>query len=275
MATVMKLVSRASKLTGRGTHFYSLLNTWNQRRMMSSGSSVPEILVNVENSIRTITINREAKKNSINDAMYGSLTEAVKSADEDPSTNILVLTGKGEYYTAGNDIKDFQNVESVRRKAFRHFIHALIDCKKPVVVLVNGHAIGIGVTSLGLVDAVYSTDKATFVTPFSRIGICAEGCSSYTFPRIMGYAKASELLYFSKKISAQDALNWGLVSEIFPEAEFQEKAWTRLREMAQFPIKSLMASKELVRGKERNFLHDLNEKEADKLVELLLASRSQ
>jgi len=159
-------------------------------------------------------------------------------------------------------MKDF---EAMKNRVYTHFVHALIDCKKPVIVLVNGHTIGIGVTSLGLVDAAYASDKATFITPFSKIGICAEGCSTYTFPRIMGYSKATELLSFNAKITAQQALEWGLISGVYPSADFEEKARAKVNEIAQLPLKSLMYSKELVRGRDRDFLHKLNEQEADKL----------
>ena len=83
----------------------------------------------------------------------------------------------------------------------------------------------------------------------------------------MGYAKASELLYFNSKITAQQACDWGLVTEVIPEDRFQAEAWAKVKQIAELPLKSLVFSKELVRGRERKMLHEVNEAEAERLKE--------
>ena len=91
---------------------------------------------------------------------------------------------------------------------------AFIDFPKPLVVLVNGPAVGISVTVMALCDAVYATDRATFHTPFTILGQSPEGCSTVTFPQAMGHAHASEMLLFNKKITASEAKERGIVSEV-------------------------------------------------------------
>ncbi|CAG7831911.1 unnamed protein product, partial [Allacma fusca] len=88
----------------------------------------------------------------------------------------------------------------------------------------NGPALGISATTLGLCDIVFASEKAYFKTPFTTLGLSPEGCSSYLFPKIMGYAKANRMLYFSEPMSSQEALSVGLVTEIFPDDLFWSKA---------------------------------------------------
>lgn len=87
---------------------------------------------------------------------------------------------------------------------FQDFIDVLIDFKKPLAALVNGPAIGIGVTHLPLCDIVWASDAAYFLTPFTRLGLTPEGCSSYTFPKIMGPSMASEMLMLNTKFTAEE-----------------------------------------------------------------------
>lgn len=143
----------------------------------------------------------------------------------------------------------------------RNFVNCFIDFPKPLVAAVNGPAVGIAVTLLGLFDVVYASDKATFHTPFSQLGLIPEGCSSYTFPKIMGTAKAAEVLIFGKKLTAAEACARGLVTEVFPDSTFQREVWTRLKTYAKLPKNAMRVSKELLRNLEREKLHAVNEEE--------------
>ncbi len=117
----------------------------------------------------------------------------------------------------------------------RRFVSAFIDFPKPLLAAVNGPAVGIPVTSLGLCDVVFASDRATFHTPFASLGQSPEGCSSYIFPKIMGQAKANEVLLFGRKLTAQEAFDRGLVTEIFPDSSFQEDLQKKLDQYSQLP----------------------------------------
>jgi peroxisomal 3,2-trans-enoyl-CoA isomerase len=162
-----------------------------------------------------------------------------------------------------------QEYASRASSSFSQLFAAFIDCKKPMVALVNGPAVGMGVTVLGLCDTVYSVDTATFAAPFTALGICLEGASSYSFPRIIGYSKASSLLVLNEKINAAKAFEWGLVAEVIPKENFEKETRRKLRVMSELPIKSLLYSKDLVRGRERCLLHAGNEREREGLLEFL------
>ncbi|XP_049620855.1 LOW QUALITY PROTEIN: enoyl-CoA delta isomerase 2 [Suncus etruscus] len=226
------------------------------------------VVVTSEDGITKITLNRPSKKNAITRQMYNDISLALKKASEDDSA-ITVFTGNGDYYCSGNDLTNFSNIppggaeELAKASAIllRDFVGAFIDFPKPLVAAVNGPAVGISVTLLGLFDVVYASDKATFHTPFSSLGQSPEGCSSYMFPKIMGPAKAAEMLIFGKKLTAREALAQGLVTEVFPDNVFREEVWARLRAHSKLPPNSLRISKELLRKNEKETLHAVNAEE--------------
>lgn len=232
------------------------------------------LLVTTQDNITTIQLNRPNKKNAISAEMYNELIKALDQASKDSSV-LTVITGSGDYYCSGNDLSNFTNIpaEGVHKMSkdagelLRSFVRGYIDFPKPLIAVINGPAVGISVTLLGLFDIVYATERATFHTPFSKLGQSPEGCSSYTFPKIMGAAKASEMLLFNKKLTATQACQQGLVTEVFPDSSFQSEAWTRVKAYAKLPPNSLALSKQLIRQTERDTLLAVNDHEVERLVE--------
>ncbi|ELW48093.1 enoyl-CoA delta isomerase 2, mitochondrial isoform X2 [Tupaia chinensis] len=232
------------------------------------------LVVTSEDGITKIMFNRPTKKNAISTRMYEEIMLALKAASEDKSA-LTVLTGIGDYYCSGNDLTNFTDIPpgGVEEKAksshilLRNFVQCFIDFPKPLIAVVNGPAVGISVTLLGLFDAVYASDRATFHTPFSALGQSPEGCSSYTFPKIMGSAKATEMLVFGKKLTAGEACAQGLVTEVFPDSTFQREVWTRLKAYAKLPANTLRVSKNIIRSREREKLRAVNAEECITLEE--------
>ncbi|XP_078544172.1 enoyl-CoA delta isomerase 2-like isoform X2 [Lissotriton helveticus] len=240
----------------------------------SSQQKYETLLVNTEDNITKIILNRPEKKNAITTTMYNELIQALHEAGKDGSV-LTVLTGNGDYYCSGNDLNNFANVslenkeKSARDGAvlLERFVSSFIDFPKPLIAVVNGPAVGVSVTVLGLFDIVYATDRATFHTPFSQLGQSPEGCSSYTFPKIMGHSKASEVLLFNKKFTAVEACDLGLITEVFPDNTFQDQVWARIKDYAQLPRQSLAFSKQLIREVEKEKLHAVNNQECERLIE--------
>ncbi|GFR20685.1 enoyl-CoA delta isomerase 2, mitochondrial [Trichonephila clavata] len=231
------------------------------------------LLYSARKDIVEITFNRPNKKNAITTQMYTDIISAFKEASNSEAA-VTVLTGKGDYYSSGNDLSNFSMVqgdlETAAKNAaelLKNFVAAFIDFPKILVAAVNGPAVGIPVTLLGLCDVVYASDKATFQTPFSLLGQSPEGCSTYLFPKIMGYSKANEILMFNKKFTAAEAKELGLVSEVFPHETFQQNVQEKLSVLADASKNSQIYTKELTRGLERSTLHKINELECQRLVE--------
>lgn len=239
-----------------------------------SGTTYETLLVSTEDQITTIRLNRPAKKNAITTEMYNEIIAALDQAAKDDSV-LTVFTGAGDFYCSGNDLTNFTKipeggVEDMAKRGgdlLRKYVKAYIDFPKPLVAVVNGPAVGVSVTVLGLFDLVYATERATFHTPFSQLGQSAEGCSSYTFPKLMGTAKASELLLFNKKVTAVQACELGLVTEVFPDSSFQSEVWSRLKAYAKLPPNSLSLSKQLIRSNEKERLYAVNDAEVERLME--------
>ncbi|XP_055953279.1 enoyl-CoA delta isomerase 2-like isoform X2 [Argiope bruennichi] len=231
------------------------------------------LIFNPGKDITEIIFNRPNKRNAITTQMYRDIVSALKEATESEAA-VTVLTGKGDYYSSGNDLSNFASIQGDVSTAakdgaelLRDFVAAFIDFPKILVAAVNGPAVGIPVTLLGLCDVVYASDKATFHTPFSLLGQSPEGCSTYLFPKIMGYSKANEILLFSKKFTAAEAKELGLVSEVFPHETFQEDVKKKLEFLSEASKNSMIYAKELSRNLERSILHKANETECERLVE--------
>uniref|UniRef100_A0A8D0BMN7 Delta(3)-Delta(2)-enoyl-CoA isomerase n=1 Tax=Salvator merianae TaxID=96440 RepID=A0A8D0BMN7_SALMN len=241
---------------------------------LGSKSVYETLEVTAKDNITQIMLNRPKVKNAINVKMYNEIMEALEEAAKDNSV-VVVLTGNGDYYCSGNDLNNFANVsptavqEGAEKGAvlLKDFVNHFIDFPKPLIAVVNGPAVGIAVTILGLFDIVYASDRATFHTPFSNLGQTPEGCSSYTFPKIMGVSKATEMLLFNKKLTAAEACAQGLVTNVFPDNTFQKEVWARLKTYANLPRNSLAISKQLIRSMEKEKLHEVNAQECERLKE--------
>jgi len=198
--------------------------------------------------VRTLTFNRPEKKNAFTHAMYEATVAGLERAAMDPAVRVVVLTGAGGAFTAGNDIGDFleQPPAGENSPVFR-FLRALVNYEKPVVAAVDGAAVGIGTTMLLHCDYVVATDRARFVMPFINLGVCPEGASSLLLPRIAGMALASELLMFGDPFDAATAQRAGLVNRVVPEAQLKEVVAERARALAAKPAEALKVTKRLLR----------------------------
>uniref|UniRef100_A0A0A9WST2 Enoyl-CoA delta isomerase 2, mitochondrial n=2 Tax=Lygus hesperus TaxID=30085 RepID=A0A0A9WST2_LYGHE len=234
-----------------------------------------EVLVTYEDGLQIITFNRPKKLNSIPLSTYESLTEALKEAVKRDDVKMTVVTGAGAYFSAGNDFSNpfSDDMEGTLRKnlgVLSKYINTLIDHPKLLVAIVNGPAVGIAVTMLSLFDLIYASESATFHTPFSSLGLCAEGCSSYMFPRLLGTSLAAKMLYFNYKMSAKEAKETGFVAELFNDNSLP-KIYQDLKSYTKLPLNSLMTSKRLIRMSDRQALKAVNAFEQEALVERFLS----
>lgn len=148
-----------------------------------------------EGGLLTLRLNRPDKKNALTRAMYSRLAQALVEADADPEINALLICGSSECFTAGNDIADFlQQPPSDLDSPVFQFMRSLLECRKPVVAAVAGPAVGIGTTLLLHCDLVYVSRDARLRMPFVNLGLCPEFGSSLILPRLLGQARAAELL---------------------------------------------------------------------------------
>jgi enoyl-CoA hydratase/carnithine racemase len=209
-----------------------------------------DILTHVEAGVMTVTLNRVARKNSINTAMYAALADAIVQARDDAGVRVLVLQGHETIFSAGNDIADFLEqppaVPQAERPVFR-FMSGLATFPKPVIAAVCGPAVGIGTTMLFHCDLVYAGDNAAFTMPFVNLGICPEFGSTLLVPQMFGYHRAAEALLLGEPFMAEAALEAGLVNRVVPPTEANGYANSVARKLAAKPSTSLATTKRLMK----------------------------
>ncbi|WP_367372708.1 enoyl-CoA hydratase-related protein [Pseudomonas lini] len=216
-----------------------------------------------ERGLLTLRINRPEKKNALTRAMYSHLAEALKQADTDPEINAVLITGGAECFTAGNDIFDFlQQPPSNLDSPVFHFMLNLLECRKPVIAAVAGAAVGIGTTMLLHCDLVYVSTDARLRMPFVNLGLCPEFGSSLILPRLLGHAKAAQLLLLGEEFSGAQAAAWGIATEALGSGE---AVLAKAREMALrfelLPAEAVRISKQLMKAPGREQLRKVIEEE--------------
>ncbi len=185
----------------------------------------------LSNGLYTIALNRPEAANGFNHELADGLYEAAIEADQNPDIRAVVLTGRGKFFSAGGDVKLFANAgDDVGRELHRltSRIHGSASLfhrtDAPVIVAVNGLAAG-GGFSLSLAgDLVLAAESASFLMAYTTVGLSIDGTSSYFLPRVLGLRRAQELLFTNRKLSAAEALEWGLVTRVVPDDELMNEA---------------------------------------------------
>ena len=211
-----------------------------------------DILTHTEAGVMTLTLNRPGKKNSITQAMYSAMADALLHAGTDTSVSAVVFQGHATVFSAGNDIGDFLNgpprLEGAAQDTpVMRFLYGISSFAKPIVAAVCGPAVGIGTTMLFHCDLVYAGDNAAFSMPFVNLGLCPEAASSLLVPQMLGYHRAAEALLLGEPFMAEAALEVGLVNRIVPPTEANGVAQAQARKLAAKPISSLMETKRLMK----------------------------
>ncbi len=215
---------------------------------MSTVSSIPEILSHIDNGVMTLTLHRVEKKNSITAAMYAAMADVLEAARTDAAVRVLVIQGHETIFSAGNDIGDFlNNPPSTPESPVFRFLRAISTFPKPLVAAVCGPAVGIGTTLLLHCDLVYAGDNAAFAMPFVNLGLCPEAASSLLVPQLMGYPRAAEALLLGEPITAETALEIGMINRIVPPTEANALAQTQARKLAAKPLSALIETKRLMK----------------------------
>ncbi|MFN9161094.1 MAG: enoyl-CoA hydratase-related protein [Alphaproteobacteria bacterium] len=202
-----------------------------------------------EASVRVITIARPDKKNALTQAMYASIIDALEQGDADPGVRVFVIAAQGSIFTSGNDLADFAS-SSARAdgapSAAERFPYALTKTRKPIIVAVNGPAVGVGVTMLLQCDLVYAADSATFRAPFVDLALVPEGASSLLMPAALGRARANTLLLLGDTWTATDAFAAGLISGVVPASDLMPAVMARARALASKAPGAVRTSKALI-----------------------------
>ena len=202
--------------------------------------------------VATLTLDRPDAYNALDLALGRELFQAAIELDEDPGVRCVVVTGSGKAFCAGGDVKSF--VDNLPRigahiKELTTYLHGAISrfCRsdKPVIMAVNGVAAGGGFSLALSGDLVVAAESAKFTMAYSRIAATPDGSSSYFLPRLVGLRRALELYFINRPLTAREALDWGMITRVVPDAELGAEVGKLARELAQGPSKAFGAAKRL------------------------------
>lgn len=223
------------------------------------------ILVDREGGLLTLRLNRPDKMNALTRAMYSQMAEVLDAAEQDASVRAVLIRGDETCFTSGNDVADFlQAPPNGMDSPVFQFMRALFDFSKPVVAAVAGPAVGIGTTLLLHCDLVYVSRDAKLRTPFVNLGLCPEFGSSLILPRLLGQARAAEVLLLGEAFTGAQAAEWGVASAALKDGE---ETLAKAREMAlrflDLAPSAVAVSKRLMRAPGREELRKVIEEEGE------------
>jgi len=211
--------------------------------------SDPVLLQGDEAGVRLLTLNRPQALNAFNDALYQALAAALEAARADDAIAAVVLTGAGRAFSAGQDLAELADARSHAQRqtdGFGPFIAALEAFDKPLIGAVNGIGVGIGLTLLPYCDIVLMAESARLRAPFVSLGVTAEAGSTWLLPARIGWAATAGLFFTADWMDAAEALACGLAWRVVPADGLLPAAQTLAAAMAQQPVVSLVATKQLM-----------------------------
>jgi enoyl-CoA hydratase/carnithine racemase len=227
-----------------------------------------------DNRVRTLILDRPEVLNAFNEELYHATALALRDAAADPDIAVVLLTGAGRAFSAGNDLNEMRAritdpSFNERGSHFSEMIDALTDLPKPLICAVNGVGLGIGATILGYADLVFMSSTARLKCPFTSLGVAPEAASSYLLPRLMGRQNAAWLLLSSEWVDASEALRMGLAFKVCEPDDLLPEARRHAEILASRPIPSLMAVKRTIVDPTRVQIAAASAREIEFFAELL------
>jgi len=206
------------------------------------------VLTKRDGAVLTVTLNRPERLNALDrDTLY-ALTDAWHEA-ADPEIRAVVVTGAGRGFCAGADLRaspDTSRPGSGLRDIYHPHVLAMADLEKPVIAAVNGPAAGAGLSLAASADLRIAAEGARFVPAFTALGLVPDAGGGYFLPRLLGYARAYEWLLTGRSLTAAEALEWGLVSEVVPAGELLPAATRLAHLLADIPGRAAGLTKRLL-----------------------------
>ncbi|MBW1781504.1 MAG: enoyl-CoA hydratase/isomerase family protein [Deltaproteobacteria bacterium] len=212
------------------------------------------VIANIKSGIATITLNRPENLNILDEALKSDFVRIIKQLDSDNGVKALILTGSGNVFCAGGDVKGFKDRydDLVKRDgAFPYYVNiigeTMINVSKPIIAAINGHAVGGGLSIAIACDIRIASDNAIFNAGFTRVGLVPELGSSFSLPRLIGLGKALELVMTARDFSSYEAERIGLVNRVVSFDELQEATFEVAEQIAANPPIAIRMAKKAIR----------------------------
>jgi enoyl-CoA hydratase/carnithine racemase len=213
------------------------------------------LLVERDGAVAVLTLNRPKNRNALDPALLEALGSALSKVAADPAVRAVVITGSGGSFCAGADLKAamskgmaaFESLDTVIDQ-YHAIIRAITGAPKPVIAAVDGAAVGFGCDLALSCDLRVLSNEAYLQEKFVKIGLMPDGGGTFWLPRLVGIARAMEMLMFGEQVPAAQALSMGLVNRVVPAAELHEEAMKMARQLAKGPPLAFAEMKAAVRA---------------------------
>lgn len=232
------------------------------------------ILYDVKEQIATITLNRPEVGNAFAKESYIEIRQAFNQASQDEDVRVVVLTGKGKHFSAGGDIKRFQRLidsgeylklENVMLAA--NMSQSIKTCEKPVIAMINGAAAGAGCSLALACDFRIVTKKSKLIMSFIKMGLSGDTGGLYYLQRLVGVAKAGELMMTGDPLTGEEAYRLGLATVLAEDEQLEEAAYEYAKKLAQSSIATIARQKKLMYETFYSDIADYSKREAEYMVE--------
>ena len=228
------------------------------------------VLIERDGAVVTIRMSRPEKKNALTVDMYRAMTDGLRDATQDDGVRAIVIAGAGGSFTSGNDLKDFAATPPLDPdSAVFLFLREISSCPKPLVAAVNGVAVGIGTTMLLHCDLVVADPATRFSLPFINLGLVPEAASSLILPRMIGHARASELLLLGDMFDAALAERYGIINRVSAAGEAETVAMAWANALALKAPMALRKTKALLKGESSSVARRMEEEATQFVTQLL------
>jgi len=208
------------------------------------------VILERRGGVATLTLNRPEKLNALNRKMIEELGSAMIEMRNDKDVRALVITGAGRGFCSGADVGDMAQTAGTEARYWTQMANRIIlglsDLERPVVAKVNGVAVGIGCSLALGADIIIASENAQFGVIFSRIGLIPDGGSLFHLPRLVGPAKAKELIFTSKMIDAEEAERICLINKAVPADKLNDEVDTLAKQLAEGPTMAMGMAKKII-----------------------------
>ncbi len=209
------------------------------------------VLLEKNDAIATITLNRPKAMNSLNKELVDDLLEALEKAGNDEEVRVIVLTGSGKAFCAGGDLFYLVSIDNtVEARNFiakaGKIVSLIMNIEKPFIAMVNGVAAGAGFNLALACDIVYCAKSARFAQSFAKVGLVPDAGGMYLLPKAVGTHKAKELMFTADLINSETALNLGVVNQVWAEEELKEETYKLAARLAKGAPVALGAMKRII-----------------------------
>ncbi|MFT3800176.1 MAG: enoyl-CoA hydratase/isomerase family protein [Burkholderiaceae bacterium] len=216
----------------------------------------------MDDDVMIVRLSTPENRNSLTPELRAELGRVVEQAEQRREVRAVFLTGDGPSFCSGGDLKMLQTASAPwpvhrRFRGLTRWLVPLIQLEKPVIVGVNGHAVGGGMGLALAGDLILAGESAKFMAGFFRLGAVPDIGMMYHLPRLVGMARAKQFLFGNLTLSAQQAADWGIVSEVVPDEELFDRGLAAAKKLASGPAEVMGLAKSLLARSYETSLHDM------------------